>query len=430
VKQFVADAPEAKREAPRPVAPPAPQSGLVSNARPQKRGPPRGAIVLIGVAAALAVTAGVVAFLWEAPRPMTADVVVDDRGNEALALRCDDCVDGTVVTLGPNKATIRDKKAQLALAKPLEIGLNKQVVGVHRPGIGRDEEVSLAVAIDYRVRGVLTSLSEDPPKLKVAVQTVPGAAAVVDGHPVTLDATGKGEYTLDVSKDLDGPADDIVPFEKKLPYVITPSGGQPKKGDVTLRFGIVQLRVYAPGESIVVDGETFMLSGRTLNDGRVTVAGRPITVDAEGRFAQLMNVSAVGETMVVVRAESKDHAPRFVRAHVKRVANLREEAATFRQSAVTDYATIARSPKKGEAVVLDGEVVEARLDGEETVLLLDAKKGCAKAPCLSRVVYGGRFETAKGAAVSAYGRAQGSVDGPRTGARIPEVFAEFLLKSK
>jgi hypothetical protein len=212
--------------------------------------------------------------------------------------------------------------------------------------------------------------------------------------------------------------------------VITPSGGQPKKGDVTLRFGIVPLRVDAPDESIVVDGETFKLSGRTQKDGRVTVAGRPNTVDAEGRFAQLMNVSAVGETTVVVRAESKDHAPRFVRAHVKRVANLREEAATFRQSAVTDYATIARSPKKGEAVVLDGEVVEARLDGEETVLLLDAKKGCAKPPCLSRVVYGGRFETAKGAAVSAYGRAQGSVDGPRTGARIPEVFAEFLLKSK
>jgi hypothetical protein len=417
-------------EAPRPFAPPVPQSGLVSNAKPIKRGRPRGALVLIGVAAALAVTAGVVAFLWEAPRPMRAEVILDERGSEALALTCDDCVDGTVVSIGASKATFAGKKAELALAKPLDVGSNKQVVSVHRPGIGRDEEISLTVAIDYRVRGVLTSLSEDPPKLKVAVQATPGAAAVVDGRPVTLDATGKGEYSLDVSKELEGPADAIVPFEKKLPYVITPAGGEPKKGDVSLRFGIVPLRVYAPGDSIVLDGETFMLSGRTLKDGRITVAGRPITVDAEGRFAQLMNVSSIGETTVVVRAESKDHAPRLVRARVKRVASLRDEAATFRQSAIADYAIIAADPKLGEAAVLDGEVTEARLDGEETVLLLDAKKGCAQAPCLARVVYGGRFDTKKGATVSAYGHLQGSVDGPRTGVRIPELFAEFLQKSK
>jgi hypothetical protein len=429
VKAFVPNARPA--EPPRPVAAPvAPNSGLVSNAKPLKRGRPRGAMVLIGVAGALAVTAGVVAFLWEAPRPMRAEVILDDRGNEALALTCDDCVDGTVVSIAAAKATFTGKKAQLSLVKPLDVGSNKQVVSVHRPGIGRDEEVVLTVAIDYRVRGVLTSLAEDPPKLKVAVQATPGAAAVVDGKPVTLDGTGKGEYSLDVSKELEGPADTILPFEKKLPYVITPSGGEPKTGEVTLRFGIVPLRVYAPGDSIVLEGETFMLSGRTLTDGRITVAGRPITVDAEGRFAQLMNVSSVGETTIVVRAESKDHAPRLVRARVKRVTSLRDEASTFRQSAVSDYATIAADPRKGEAVVLDGEVMEARLDGEETVLLLDAKKGCAEQPCLARIVYGGRFDTKKGATISAYGRAHGSVDGPRTGRQIPEIFAEFLQKSK
>jgi hypothetical protein len=429
VKQFDPNT-TAAVEPPRPIPPaPARQSALVSPAK-SKRGGPRSALVLIGVAGALAVTAGIVAFLWQSPRPMRAEVTLDDRGNEALSLTCDDCVDGTIVSIGSSKATFNGKKAQLALTKPLDVGSNKQIVSVHRPGIGRDEEVVLTVAIDYRVRGVLTSLAEDPPKLKVAVQAAPGAAAVVDGRPVTLDATGKGEYALDVSKDLEGPADTIVPFEKKLPYVITPNGGEPKKGEVALRFGIVPLRVYAPGDSIVLDGETFMLSGRTLRDGRITVAGRPITVDSEGRFAQLMNVSSVGETTVVVRAESKDHGPRLVRARVKRVANLRDEAATFRQSAVTDYTTIASDPKKGEAVVLDGDVMEARLDGEETVLLLDVKKGCPQQPCLARIVYGGRFDTKKGAPISAYGHAHASVDGPRTGVKIPEIFAEFLLKSK
>jgi hypothetical protein len=411
-----------------PLAQPHPVMSATA-AKRQKRGG-RGAIVLIVVAALLAVTAGIVAFLWESPRPMRAEVALDDRGNEALALTCEDCVDGTVVSIGTSRATIKSKKAELPLTKPLDIGKNKQIVSVRRPGIGRDEEVVLAVPIDYRVRGVLTSLTEDPPKLKVAVQTTPGSAAVVDGKPVTLDATGKGEHVVDVSKELEGPADTILPFEKKLPYVITPTGGEPKKGEVTLRFGIVPLRVDAPGESIVVEAETFMLSGRTLKEGRVTVGGRPITVDAEGRFAQLMNVSSVGETTIVVRAESKDHAPRLVRVRVKRVKSLRDEATAFRTSAVSDYVTLAADPKKNEKVALEGEVAEVRLDGEVTVLLLDVKKGCGQAPCLARVLYGGRFDTKRGAGVGAYGVASGSVDGPRTGAKIPEVHAEFLLSLK
>jgi hypothetical protein len=414
-----------------PPAPmPVPPSGLSTNSVPKRSGFPRGGTVLTIVSGLLAVTAGVVAFLWESPRPMRAQVALDDRGNEALALTCDDCVDGTAVSIGASKATFHSKKAQLPLNKPLEIGANKQVVSVRRPGIGRDEEVVLTVPIDYRVRGVLTGLAEDPPKLKVAVQAMPGSSAIVDGRAVPLDATGKGEHSVDVSKELEGPADTILPFEKKLPYVVTPPNSEPHKGEVTLRFGIVPLRVEAPTEGIVVEGETFMLSGHTLKDGRITVGGRPITVDAEGRFAQLMNVSSVGETTIVVRAEAKDHAPRFVRVRVKRVRSLRDEAALFRQTAVSDYATVAADPKKGEAIAFDGEVVEARLAGEVTILLLDVKKGCARQPCLARVVYGGRFETTKGASVGAFGRLHGNVDGPRTGAQIPEIFAEFLLPLK
>ena len=164
---------------------------------------------------------------------------------------------------------------------------------------------------------------------------------IIDGHAVALDPSGKGELAIDVSRDLEGPADAILPFERKLPYTITQPGS--RRGLATSRCGSgsSRLRVEAPGESIIVEGETFMLSGHTLKDGRITVSGRPITVDAEGRFAQLMNVSSIGETTVVVRAEAKDHAPRLVRVRVKRVTSLRDEAASFRQSATTDYSSIA-----------------------------------------------------------------------------------------
>ncbi len=385
-------------------------------------------MVLTAVSALLAVTAGVVAFLWQSPRPIHAEVTLDDRGIEALSLTCDDCADGTTVSIGSNHATFKAKKASLGLSKALDVGKNEVVVDVQRPGIGRDEDVTLSVPVDYLVRGVLTSLAEDPPKLKVAVQAVPGAAVVVDGHAVTLDAIGKGEYSVDVSHDLEGPADTILPFERKFPYTVTPPGGAAQQGDVTLRFGIVPLRIDAPGDGIIVDGQTFMLSGRTLKDGRITVSGRPITVDAEGRFAQLMNVSSIGATTIVVRAEAKDHAPRLVRVGVQRVASLRDEATVFRQSATERYDGIASADaSKGMAVALDGEVVESRLDGEMTVLLLDVKKGCPSAPCLAKVVYGGRFDAKRGALLGAYGHVDGSVDGPRTGQRIPQIAAEFLL---
>jgi hypothetical protein len=434
-------APEAAREPIRfavPVSAPQPRQEPTRTpslddppAAPVRAGLPKGAIVLIIVAALLAVTAGVVAFLWESPRPIRAEVVLDDRSNEVLSLSCDDCVDGTQVSLGPNKALFAAKKASLALSKPLEVGKNDIVVAVQRPGIGRDEEVALSVTVDYRVRGVLTSLAEDPPKVKVAVQAVPGSAVVVDGQPVQLDPTGKGEHSLDVSHDLDGPAETIQPFERKLPYTVTPPGAEARSGEVTLRFGIVPLRVDAPGDGIIVEGETFMLSGHTLKDGRITVSGRPITVDAEGRFAQLMNVSSIGETTVVVRAEAKDHAPRFVRVKVKRVAKLKDEAVLFRQSATDQYSAMdSADSKKGLAVALAGEVIEVRLDGEVTVLLFDVKKGCETSPCLAKVTFGGRFGTKKGANVTAFGHVVGSVDGPRTGTKIPAVAAEFLLVEK
>jgi hypothetical protein len=388
---------------------------------------PRGAVILIAVAAALAVTAGVVAFLWESPRPISAQVSLDDRGAEELTLTCDDCTDGTVVSLGTGKATFAKQHATLALPKALDVGRNEVTVGVLRPGLGRDEEVKLSVDVNYRVRGDLTALGEEPPQVKVLVQAVPSATAVIDGKPVALDASGKGEYAVDVSRDLDGPADAMLPFERKLPYSIALPGAEPRAGEVTLRLGIVPLRILAPGYGITIENETFMLSGRTLKDGRVTVSGRPITVDSEGRFAQLMNVSAVGETTVVVRAEGKDHAPRFVRVRVRRVQSLKDTAASLRQTSLGDYPSLVAGPKAGSQVAVDGEVVESRIDGDVTILLLDVKKGCQAAPCLAKVVHGGRFDAKKGALVGAFGQFLELVEGTRAGAKVPEIAADFLL---
>jgi hypothetical protein len=173
-----------------------------------------------------------------------------------------------------------------------------------------------------------------------------------------------------------------------------------------------------------------MLAGHTLRGGAITVAGRPITVDAAGQFAQLMNVSSVGETAIVVRASAPNHAPRMVAIKVKRVQNLREEAKSFASRANSSYASIASDTdgKRGWTVALDGEVNEFRLVGHTTVILFEVKSGCTKGPCLVRLVHGARVSLEKGEHFTAYGHISGAVEGPVRGLRIPEVRVDFMVK--
>ena len=174
--------PPTERGTPKPsperARPRAPQAIVDREDEPPRRsakrkGLPRSALILMSVAGALALVAGIVAFLWESPKPIRAEVMLDDRGGEILALTCDDCADGTEVSVGSNHATFASKKASLALAHNLQIGSNELAVDVKRPGIGRDEQVTLTVGVDYLVRGDLSALSADPPKVKVAVEALP-----------------------------------------------------------------------------------------------------------------------------------------------------------------------------------------------------------------------------------------------------------------
>jgi hypothetical protein len=144
----------------------------------------------------------------------------------------------------------------------------------------------------------------------------------------------------------------------------------------------------------------------------------------------MMNVSAPGETTIVIRATSKDAAPRLFPLRVKRVDSLAREAERVRQRASSNYAAIADQPesKRGWAVALDGTVVDARTESYNTIVVMDVQGGCSKGPCLARIVYGAPFTLARGDKLSAFGEVSGVVDGPRSGSRIPEIRADFLIK--
>jgi hypothetical protein len=429
-----APAPAPFQYSPAPIEPSSPQPPLgeeelrVVPGSGRTRRIPFGAAIAISAAAALLTAAFVALLLYRSRGTLEAKVGLDGEGREQLELRCEGCADGATVRLGSASARFQAQKAALRLDRPLGIGDNQITLALERQP-GKSEEVEITVPVEFRVRGDTEGLTQTPPKVSVRVEALPTSGVVVDGKPLALDAAGKGRIELDVQKDLTGDDPQVKTLERKVSYSITPPGGTPQAGEVSIRLGITPLTLQAPGESIVIEGPTFVLSGRTAKNGVVTVEGRPITVDANGHFAQMMGVSTAGETTIVARATAPDLAPRLVRMKVRRVASLAAEVAALRGRATSAYSAISDNTdgKRGLAVLLDGSVVEARAESFSTVLLLDVSGGCPSAPCLARVTHGGKLNLEPGNGVTVSGTLLGAVEGPRAGTRVPAVRAEFVL---
>lgn len=389
---------------------------------------------LLAVLVVVVIAAGLGVLLvggWLADRgPIKASVVLADDGAEQVELSCESCPDGTAVSLGFASARFANRTARLALDKPLRVGSNPLVFELKRPGESKAAPLAVDVPVHYRVRGDLEGLSEDPPKLKVHVEAATNTSASVAGQPLALDAQGRGTYAIDVSEELTGASRDTAALNRTVPYRLTAPGGEAVNGDVKLQVGIVPLVVDAPGASTVVDQPNFMLAGRTQEGGTVTVAGRPISVDANGTFAQLMSVSAPGETTVMVRSSVRGRAPRLVPVKVRRVTSLRAELAGIRKSALSSYeeALKAAGSKPGVKAALEGKVNEARSENHVTIVLLDVARGCRNSPCLARVLLGSKVGLNPGESVTAVGDLSGLVDGPRRNEKIPELIAEFLVR--
>ena len=397
--------------------------------QPERSG--RGAMIAAASILLVAILLGglvLVVVLWKGRGPVSASAVVDKSGDEALKLECERCSDGTTASLAGESATFDGGHATLKLATPLRVGDNELAISLMRPG-GATEEVSLVVPVQYRVRGDLSGLQKSPPVVSVLVEAMPSTAVVVDGKAVELGAAGTKRLDIDVSSELSGSAGQVEQLERRIPYTITPPDSDPSTGEVTLRTSIVPLVVHAPGESIVVESATFTLAGQTEKGGSLTVAGRPITVDATGRFAQLMNVSSVGETTIAVRADAPKRAPRLFPIKVRRVASLKQEAKRIGGKATRTYSGIQSNveSKRGWAVALEGVVVENRTHNHTSVLLLDVVRGCPARPCLVKVVHGSTLSFDAGKRITVYGQLLGEVEGPRSGTKIPEVRADFAL---
>ena len=403
--------------------------GATGAALPKRGVPLVAAIAMVGAAGLFAAALGVWLF-YHGHGPIEAHATALADGSEKLELTCAACEDGSVARLDAANATFTATHASLPLSRPLKVGDNPMtitLVGAH----GKQSFVDIAVPVAFRVRGDTSGLDAATPELRVLVSALPGSVVTVDGKPLALNSNGEGTYAIDVSAQVTGFDPNVKSLERRVPYAVTPPTGTTQEGSVILQSGITPLVIDAPGPSVVLEGSNFVLAGRTAKAGALTVGDRPITVDPTGRFAQMMNVSAPGETTIMLRATSKESAPRLFPLRVRRVDSLAHEAERVRPLATGNYAAIAdqTESKRGWAVALDGTVVDARTENYSTFAVMDVQSGCARAPCLARITYGAPFSLARGDKFSAFGAVDGVVDGPRTGSKIPQIRADFLVKA-
>ena len=415
------------------VAPPAP---LIDEPAPRPvrivrpRGVPVVAVPLL--AGSLLLSGGLaIALLWRGQPPIVAQPQVSSTGEDILHLRCDprSCADGTTVEVGGARATFVGGETDVALSQPLRIGDNPLSLRVDRPGLGRDETVKLIVPVTFRVQADLGAMNDPHPSVAIHVEAHPGSEAVVDGHSITLDDAGRGTYAIDEREATEGPADESRVLSLDVPYSITPKGLVTQQGTVSARVAVAPLRVDSPHSGVVVDRDHIVVSGRAAKGADVTVDGAPAPVAADGAFEASVALGALGDRTVDVIAKTAWLRPRTVHVSVKRVASLADEARAFERHEKTvgyDVAAHSLPSSVGRAIIVDGEVIDSRSSGVRTVLLVDDRRGCAKGPCVARVVLDGYFSFPRGAFVRACGHVARPFATPG-GQSVPEVEAQFVV---
>ena len=382
--------------------------------------------VLVGAALLLASGVGVV-LLVRSPAPLTGQPRLDADGKEVLHVTCASCPDGTKLALASARAVVTRGEADVPLAKPLEVGPNKLPLTVERPS-GRSETVALDVPVAYRIWPELASLEDPVPSVRVMVEAIAGSAVTVQGKPVSLGEGGRGVTKIDVSEQLSGLSREARSLERDISYTVATKGRPPESGKLSIRVGIASLSIESPGPRMVTESPTFMLAGRTAKGGGLLVAGRPIAVGADGAFAQLMNISAIGSTEVELRASAPPLAPRLAKLTVKRVASLAAEAKDAEARAPTGYADVLAKGDAavGTSIAWKGEIVQASTQGHQAIAIVEIATGCPKRPCRARVVSAGASALPTGEKLGVYGRVAGLV--ALGDAKLPDVEADFVVK--
>jgi len=394
--------------------------------RPAKASKSRRAKVigLLAAAGVLVLGAVLVVVLSPSAPPLTLQIV-SQGGVEKMAFTCVSCPDGTILRASGAEATVQGGHAEAAPSAPLPVGDTQVRVEIDRPAKGRDEVVSATARVVYRVKLDLSTLAGQTPGISVVVEAKPGARVTIDGAQIELHG-GLATRIVDVSADLTGASLDVATLTRKIPYTIEPKEAPAESGVLTAQMQVAPLRVDAPGPSVVIDGATFVLAGRTAVGAEVGVGGHPIAVKSDGSFAHVMSVSSTGATQIEVRASMAGRAPRLARVAVERVTSMADAAKHFRDKNPLTLSAVTADPgaARGKPIIVSGEILEVRRVPYQTIAIVNVDDGC-KSSCLVRIVVGSDADLKQGAHATFYGLVAGAF-ASSTGPAIPEIDAAFF----
>lgn len=425
---------------PRPLVPaPPPLADLPAPASLRRR-PVQGiplATVALAAGALLLAGGGAIAWFWHAPPTITAQAKSSPSGEDILVLHCDPsrCHDGTQVDVAGARGTFAGGESELTLPRPLHVGSNELALRLTRGGWSRDQTMKLIVPVAFRIRADPSTMSASPPSVTIRVEAAPGSQVTMDGKPVALDAAGTGVYAVDESAATEGTADESKTVSVDVAYAVTPPGGAPatsvEKGSVTARVVVAPLHVDAPGPHAVVEADHVLVAGRVAKGATASVDGAPVNVGPEGIFTTNVSLPTLGDRSVTVRTETSVLRPRTVHLSIKRVASLKDEAKAFEQREATvgyDDAVKDLAGNAGRPIIVEGEVIDSRRFGYGAVLIVDDRRGCAKGPCVARVVVDEDSNFTRGAFVRAYGHV--APFAAPSGQAVPEVDADFVVAGR
>ena len=354
--------------------------------------------------------------------------VVSVATGEAIQVDVSGAENGTKIRFLTQELPLAAGRATFPIeTQNLHVGDNALEFTLISPEGARSSE-TVHVSVDYRVRADVTAIDSAAPSIDVVVDAHAGATATVDGTPLPLDAQGHGVRrvalnTISASSGV---------LEVTTRYTIANNGAAtPAEGTLVTHVAVTNLILDKPGRNVVTDQATIEVTGTVEEGAHVLVDGVSVTPQ-NGRFSYRLTLSNLGERQIPVTARVTGKAMQQINIHLRRVADLADEAANFGVDRSLTYARIASNPNSfvGQKIELVGTVFNVTRGGGQSVVQMRVEPCTPGEICQVWVTYPATTEVALNATIRVVGTVGGEQQYRSQTGRTnsaPRVDAAFIL---
>ncbi len=331
--------------------------------------------ILVGLG--IAGAAGIGATIAAVKRPdLSIEVTrfsVDEEGRDHLELSCEQCTDGTSLTVSGATTKFQNHRGTLIMSSPLSLGEN-----TFQPQLKNAEgqELSgspLIVPVAFRMSSNWKGRHESPPSGQVLLEAPKGS--IVKMGDKTVEAPfGKATYVVEFAKETAGESSEVEKVALDVPIEVT-TKDKKRSTRASLRGAVTPLTLLSMGPMHQITKAPITLTGITAPSATVRWGSQSTTADAEGAFRLVL--SSPEESNNPVEAETDELLTRRVEVQLKKSLDLSSN------TLIKEYSKVSEPGM----VQLRATVVESRITEGVTRSVLETRDGCSSPPCLISAVY-------------------------------------------